>query len=106
MFAVIQSGIKQFKVAQGEVIKVEKIDGNVGDSIEIKKVLMVDNGKQVEIGTPALEKASVTGVIVEQGRGKKIIVFKHKRRKNYRKKRGHRQYFTRLKITEIANQST
>lgn len=105
MFAVIQSGIQQFKVAQGEVIKVEKIDGNVGDSIEIKKVLMIDNGKEVEIGTPSLEKASVTGVIVEQGRGKKIIVFKHKRRKNHRKKRGHRQYFTRLKITEIVNQS-
>lgn len=102
MFAVIQSGIQQFKVAQGEVIKVERIAGNVGDSIKIDNVLMVNNGKDSLIGSPALQGVSVAGVIVEQGRGKKIIVFKHKRRKNHRKKRGHRQYFTRLKITEIA----
>ncbi len=103
MFAVIKSGIQQFKVAPGEVIKVEKIDGKPGDSIKIDNVLMVNNGKDIQIGTPELEGAYVTGEIVEQGRGKKIIVFKHKRRKNHRKKRGHRQYFTRLKITEINN---
>ena len=101
MIAVIQSGIKQFKIAPGEIIKVEKVVGNVGDSIKIDSVLMVDDGKNVKVGTPTLQGAYVNGVILEQGRGKKIIVFKHKRRKNYRKKRGHRQYFTRLKITEI-----
>jgi large subunit ribosomal protein L21 len=103
MFAVIKSGIQQYKVAPGEVIKVEKIDGKPGDSIKIDNVLMVNNGKDIQIGTPELKDAYVTGEIVEQGRGKKIIILKHKRRKNHRKKRGHRQYFTRLKITEINN---
>jgi large subunit ribosomal protein L21 len=103
MFAVIKSGIQQFKVTAGEVINVEKIEGKPGDSIKIDTVLMVNNGKDIQIGTPELKGAFVTGEIIEQGRGQKIIVFKHKRRKNHRKKRGHRQYFTRLKITEINN---
>ena len=101
MTAVIQSGTRQLKVSQGDIIKIEKVNGEVGDSIKIENILMMGEGKEIQIGTPAIPKASVTGVIVEQGRDKKIIVFKHKRRKNYRKKRGHRQYFTRLKITEI-----
>lgn len=101
MFAVIQSGSTQLKVSKGEIVKIEKINGNVGDSLTIDKVLMISSEKDIQIGSPNLEGAAVTGVIEEQGRGKKIIVFKHNRRKNYRKKRGHRQYFTRLKITEI-----
>ncbi len=101
MTAVIQSGTRQLKVSQGDIIKIEKVNGEVGDSVKIENVLMTGEGKDIQVGTPAIEEASVTGVIVEQGRDKKIIIFKHKRRKNHRKKRGHRQYFTRLKITEI-----
>lgn len=103
MFSVIQSGSQQLKVTKGEIIKVEKINGNVGDSVKIENVLMVGKGgENIKIGTPTIQGASVTGVITEQGRDRKIIVFKHKRRKNYRKKRGHRQFFTRLEITEIS----
>lgn len=103
MFSVIQSGSQQLKVTKGEIIKVEKVNGNVGDSVKIENVLMVGKGGgNIKIGTPTIQGASVTGVIVEQGRDRKIIVFKHKRRKNYRKKRGHRQFFTRLEITEIS----
>lgn len=101
MFAVVQSGSAQFKVSKGEVIKIQRIAGEVGKTVKMDKVLMVGNEKEVKVGAPILEETSVTGVIEEQGRDKKIIVFKHKRRKNYKKKRGHRQYFTRLKITEI-----
>lgn len=105
MFFVIQAGSQQLKVTEGEIIKIEKVNGNVGDSVKIENVLMVENEKKIEIGTPTLKDVSITGVIVEQGRDKKIIVFKHKRRKNYRKKRGHRQFFSRLKITEISRSS-
>jgi len=101
MVVVIQYGSKQLKVSQGDTIKIDKIDGNIGDNVKIENVLMMDDGKDIQIGTPTLSGTSVTGTIIEQGRDKKIIVFKHKRRKNHRKKRGHRQYFTRLKITEI-----
>ena len=101
MAAVIRSGSRQLKVSQGDIIKIEKINGEVGDSVKIENVLMAGEGKKIEVGTPTIPKASVTGVIVEQGRDKKIIIFKHKRRKNHRKKQGHRQYFTRLEITEI-----
>ena len=101
MAAVIRSGSRQLKVSQGDIIKIEKVNGEVGDSVKIDKVLMAGEGEKIQIGAPTIPEASVTGVIVEQGRDKKIIIFKHKRRKNHRKKRGHRQYFTRLEITEI-----
>lgn len=101
MTAVIQHSGMQLRVRQGDIIKVDKLDGNIGDSIKIENVLMTGEGKDVQIGTPLLPGASVTGVIVEQGRDKKVIIFKHRRRKNHRKIRGHRQYFTRLKITEV-----
>jgi len=101
MSAVIQYGTKQLKVSQGDIIKIEKVDGNVGDNVKIENVLMAGEGKDIQVGEPSLSGASVSGVIIEQGRDKKIIIFKHKRRKNHRKKRGHRQYYTRLKITEI-----
>ncbi len=100
MYAVIKTGGKQYKVSAGDLLKVEKLDGAVGDTIELNEVLMV-GGEEVKIGTPLLPNAKVTAQIVEQGKDKKILVFKSKRRKNYRKKYGHRQPLTRLKITNI-----
>jgi len=100
MYAVIKTGGKQYKVSAGDLVKVEKLDGAVGDTIELNEVLMV-GGAEVKIGTPLLPEAKVKATIVEQGKDKKILVFKSKRRKNYRKKYGHRQPLTRLKITAI-----
>jgi len=100
MYAVIKTGGKQYKVSEGDLLKVEKLEGAVGDTIELSEVLMV-GGEEVKIGTPLLPGAKVKAQIVEQGKDKKILVFKSKRRKNYRKKYGHRQPITRLKITGI-----
>jgi large subunit ribosomal protein L21 len=100
MYAVIKTGGKQYKVSAGDLLKVEKLDGTVGDTIELNEVLMV-GGEEVKIGTPLLPNAKVSAQIVEQGKDKKILVFKSKRRKNTRKKYGHRQPLTRLKITNI-----
>ncbi len=100
MYAVIKTGGKQYKVSAGDLVKVEKLDGLVGDTIELNEVLMV-GGEEVKIGTPLLPGAKVKAQIVEQGKDKKILVFKSKRRKNYRKKYGHRQPLTRLKIMDI-----
>jgi len=101
MYAVVKAGGKQHKVSQGDLLKVEKIDGEVGNTIELKEVLMVADGDNIEIGTPVLPDACVVGEIVKHGKAKKIIVFKSKRRKGYRKKQGHRQLYTNLKIQEI-----
>ncbi|PLX84918.1 MAG: 50S ribosomal protein L21 [Desulfuromonas sp.] len=100
MYAVVKTGGKQYKVSEGDLLKVEKIDGAVGDSIELIEVLMV-GGEEVKVGTPLLPNAKVTARIVEQGKDKKILVFRSKRRKNFRKTYGHRQPITRLKITGI-----
>lgn len=100
MYAVIKTGGKQYKVSAGDLLKVEKLAGAVGETIELDEVLMV-GGEEVKIGTPLLPNAKVTATIVEQGKDKKILVFKSKRRKTFRKKNGHRQPITRLKITDI-----
>lgn len=100
MYAVIKTGGKQYKVSEGDLLKVEKLEGVVGDSIELNEVLMV-GGEEVKIGTPLLPSAKVTARIVEQGKDKKIRVFHSKRRKGYRKTYGHRQPITRLKIIGI-----
>ncbi len=100
MYAVIKTGGKQYKVSAGDLLKVEKLDGAVGDTIELNEVLMV-GGEEVKIGTPLLPAAKVKAQIVEQGKDKKILVFHSKRRKNQRKLNGHRQPLTRLKITAI-----
>src|SRR5712691_11979199 len=101
MFAVIRTGGKQYKVAPNDVIAVEKLDGEPGATIELAEVLMVGDGAEVSTGTPRLSGASVSAELVEQRRADKIIVFKKKRRHNYRRKNGHRQYQTVLRITEI-----
>ena len=97
MFAVIRSGGKQYKVASGDVISVEKLAGEAGDKLEIGEVLMA-GGK---IGAPLLAGAKVLAEIVKQFRDDKVIIFKKRRRHNYRRKKGHRQYLTEIKITEI-----
>ncbi len=102
MYAIIRTGGKQYQVAPGERLRVEKLEGQVGDTVEIGDVLMVVDGEQIKIGRPVVEGAKVTARIVEQGRAKKIIVFKKKRRKGYRRKQGHRQYYTALEIQEIS----
>ena len=100
MYAVVKTGGKQYKVSEGDFLKVEKLEGTVGDTVELSEVLMV-GGDTVKIGTPLVPSASVVGKIVEQGKDKKILVFKHKRRKNSRKLNGHRQLRTILRIEKI-----
>jgi large subunit ribosomal protein L21 len=101
MFAVIRTGGKQYRVATDDVISVEKLTGEPGETIEFAEVLMIGEGAEVTTGTPLLTGASVAATVVEQKRAPKIIVFKKKRRKNYRRKKGHRQHHTVLRITEI-----
>jgi large subunit ribosomal protein L21 len=101
MIAVIQTGGKQYKVSEGDEIQVEKLDGNVGESVDLDKVLICGEGESAKVGTPFLEGCSVVCEVTEQYRDKKIIVFKKHRRKNYRRKNGHRQSLTRLKVTAI-----
>jgi large subunit ribosomal protein L21 len=101
MYAVVNSGGKQYKVRQGQVLRVEKIPGDVGSPVTFERVLMFSDGENVSIGQPALEDVAVEGHIVEQGKAKKIIVFKYKKRKRYRRKKGHRQEFTAVLIDDI-----
>jgi large subunit ribosomal protein L21 len=101
MYAVISTGGKQYKVSEGETIRVEKIQGEIGKSISFDRVLMFSNGQAVKVGQPTLADVAVTGHIVEHGKAKKVIVFKQKRRKRYRRKQGHRQQYTALKIDTI-----
>jgi large subunit ribosomal protein L21 len=101
MYAVIASGGKQYRVSQGEKVRVEKLDGTVGTKVVFDRVLMVGAGDGSKIGTPTVEGAKVEAEILSQGRAKKIVVFKFKRRKKFRKKAGHRQPYTELKVTEI-----
>jgi len=100
MFAVIKTGGKQYRVATDDVLQVEKIAGNPGDVVEFGEVLVV-GGDTPLLGTPTVAGALVAGEVLEQGRGPKVIAFKKRRRKNSRRKRGHRQEFTRVRITEI-----
>jgi large subunit ribosomal protein L21 len=102
MYAIIRTGGKQYQVAQGDQLRVEKINGEIGDTIEINDVLMVVDGETVSVGTPQLENAIVKAKIAEQGKAKKIDIFKKKRRKGYRLKKGHRQQYTALTIEEIS----
>jgi large subunit ribosomal protein L21 len=102
MFAVIKTGGKQYKVAKDDVIKVEKLPGDAGAAVDLTEVLMLSDEGKVETGSPLLAGAKVSAEVVEQTRGDKIIVFKKRRRKNSRRKNGHRQSLTVLKITGIS----
>ena len=101
MYAVVNSGGKQYKVQEGQILRVEKIPGDVGNPVTLDRVLMFSDGENVSIGQPELKDIAVEGHIVEQGKAKKIIVFKYKRRKRYRRKKGHRQEFTAIMIDGI-----
>jgi len=101
MYAVVQTGGKQYTVREGDLIQTERIEGKVGDLVELKEVLLVGGEKKFKVGTPKVSKARVLGKIVEQGKARKIVVFKMKRRKNVRRKRGHRQLYTKLMISQI-----
>ena len=101
MYAVIATGGKQYRVTVGEEIFVEKLEGVAGEAISFSEVLMVSDDKGLKVGTPTVEGAVVTGEIVKQGRSKKIIVFKYKAKKGFRRKNGHRQPYTRVKINAI-----
>ncbi|MFQ5480641.1 MAG: 50S ribosomal protein L21 [Thermodesulfobacteriota bacterium] len=101
MKAVVKTGGKQYVVTEGDTLRVEKLAGEVGATINLEDVLSVGEGKDIKVGAPTVEGASVKAEIVEHGRGKKIIVFKKKRRKGYKKKQGHRQDYTGIKIEEI-----
>lgn len=102
MYAVIKTGGKQYRVEQGDTLAIERLDGDTGATVSFTEVLLVGADDATHVGRPLVQGASVTGTIVEQGRAKKIIVFKFRRRKNYKRKKGHRQYFTRVRIDSIA----
>ena len=102
MYAIVETGGKQYWASQGAVLQVEKLAGAVGSTVTLDKVLLISGEGNTTIGTPVIPKAKVTGEIVAQGRTPKVIVFKKKRRKAYRRTRGHRQSFTNVKITGIS----
>ncbi len=101
MYAVVKTGGKQYRVSKNDVIVVEKIAAESGTSVELDQVLMLDNGKDTLIGTPLVEGARVAATVLDQARGDKVIIFKKKRRKDYKRTKGHRQYVTILRITDI-----
>lgn len=101
MFAVIKTGGKQYTVAADDLLKVEKLDAEAGSSVTFDEVLMVGNGTDTTVGAPTVEGASVVAEVVEQGRNRKVIIFKKRRRQNSRRRNGHRQSFTLVKVTDI-----
>jgi large subunit ribosomal protein L21 len=102
MYAIIETGGKQYRAEQGHVIRVEKLPAEKGESVTFDKVLMLNDDTEVKIGNPYLEGCNVEGKVVSQGREKKILVFKFKRKKNYRRKQGHRQPYTEVLINSIS----
>ena len=101
MYAVIETGGKQFRVQEGDVIYVEKLDANVGDAVTIDQVLLVEKDGSVNVGTPVVAGAAAVLKVVEHGKGEKIIVFKYKSKKNYRRKQGHRQPYTKVVVEAL-----
>lgn len=101
MYAIIETGGKQYRVQEGDVLKVEKLDVAEGEKVELDKVLALQKNEDLIVGSPLIAGAKVVAQVLEQGRGKKIIVFKYKPKKNYRRKQGHRQPYTQLRIEKI-----
>ena len=101
MYAVIKTGGKQYRVAEGETVRVEKLIASAGDKLTFEPLLFADDGGKFQIGKPTVGGIKVQAEVVDQGLGKKITIFKYRRRKNYRRKQGHRQPFTAIKITSI-----
>ena len=103
-YAVIRTGGKQYRVSEGDLVKVEKLDGQVGEEVTLDDVLFIGDNGAVKIGAPVVANAKVIGEIINQGKAKKVMVFKKKRRKSYSRQRGHRQHLTTLRITGIESQ--
>jgi large subunit ribosomal protein L21 len=101
-YAVIRTGGKQYRVAPGDLLHVERVPGEIGAAVEFTEVLLTAGDEAVRVGTPLVDGATVRAQIVAQGRARKILIFKKKRRKNYRRRRGHRQSITTVRVTEIA----
>jgi len=103
VYAVIETGGKQYRVEPGDTVRVETLPGEMGDAVEFDRVLLISDDESVAVGRPVIEGARVTGEIVEHGLGEKLTVYKFKRRKNQRKRNGHRQQFTAVKINEVVH---
>ncbi|HEY5648136.1 MAG TPA: 50S ribosomal protein L21 [Nitrospiria bacterium] len=101
MYAVVETGGKQYRVSQGDILEVESLPGKVGEAVDLSRVLMVQGEKDLKVGSPYIDGSVVKAEVVAQARGPKVIIFKKKRRKAYRRTKGHRQSLTRLKIVEI-----
>lgn len=102
MYAIIETGGKQYRVQEGDVITVEKLNVAAGETVEFDRVLALSDGSAVQVGAPVLETAKVFGSVVENGKGQKVIIFKYKSKKDYRKKQGHRQPYTMIKIETLS----
>ena len=102
MYAVVETGGKQYRIVEGDVLKVEKLNVEAGTKMEFDKILAVGNAGSVQVGTPYLDAAKVVGTVVEHGKAKKVIIFKYKAKKDYRKKQGHRQPYTMIEIEDIS----
>ncbi len=102
MYAVIQTGGKQYRVSEGDTVKVEKLDADQGASVELDKVLMVADGEDIKVGTPYVDGGKVTATVKSHGRGKKVKIIKFRRRKHHMKRQGHRQWYTELQVTGIS----
>jgi len=101
MYAIIETGGKQYRVAEGDVIKVEKLNNITDNTVTFNKVMMVADGDNISVGNPFIESAKVTADVLETAKGKKVLIFKQKTRKGHRKLRGHRQYYTAVRIKNI-----
>lgn len=106
MYAIIETGGKQYRVQEGDVITVEKLDVNAGDKVELDKVLVLSDDNGLKVGTPYVEGAKIIAEAVENGKGKKVIIFKYKAKKDYRKKQGHRQPYTMIEIKSLGGKAT
>ncbi len=101
MYAVVKTGGREYRVSKGDLIRVEKLEGKVGDQVELKEVLMLSNEGEAQFGTPHLTNVVIQGEIVQESKGEKVLTYKMKRRKNYRRFKGHRQTYTYLKVNDI-----
>lgn len=103
MYAVIETGGKQYRVQEGDVIRIEKLNAEAGEKVTFDKVLAIGEGASLTVGTPLVESCSVFGTVVENGKADKVIIYKYKSKKDYRKKRGHRQPYTEVKIETVSS---
>jgi large subunit ribosomal protein L21 len=102
MYAVVKTGGREYRVSKGDLIRIEKLEGKVGDQVELKDVLMVSKEGEAQFGTPHLADVVIKGEIIQESKGEKVLTYKMKRRKNYRRFKGHRQTYTYLKVNEIS----